>query len=281
MLWSLTGCAVKCYFSIFRRFPKLSQSIIKSSIFDNIRIVLCQTSHPGNIGSTARAMKTMGFKHLYLVNPDKYPNEQATAMAAGADDVLDFAIVTDTLSEALVGCGFAIGLSARKRYLSHETVNVREAALQANIYADSQPVAFVFGTEMSGLTNAELDCCQLLAMIPANPEYSSLNLAMAVQLVCYELRMTAINDGLQANIHATSGDADKITELATNDDLERFYTHLEETLLHIGYLNPNAPKKLFERMRRLYSRARLEKEEVNLLRGVLTLTKEPRKHTKY
>jgi tRNA/rRNA methyltransferase len=281
ILWSLTGCAVKCYFSIFRRFPKLSQSIIKSSIFDNIRIVLCQTSHPGNIGSTARAMKTMGFKHLYLVNPDKYPNEQATAMAAGADDVLDFAIVTDTLSEALVGCGFAIGLSARKRYLSHETVNVREAALQANIYADSQPVAFVFGTEMSGLTNAELDCCQLLAMIPANPEYSSLNLAMAVQLVCYELRMTAINDGLQANIHATSGDADKITELATNDDLERFYTHLEETLLHIGYLNPNAPKKLFERMRRLYSRARLEKEEVNLLRGVLTLTKEPRKHTKY
>jgi tRNA/rRNA methyltransferase len=218
----------------------------------------------------------MGFKHLYLVNPAKYPNEQATALAAGADDVLDFAIVTDTLSEALVGCGFAIGLSARKRYLSHETVNAREAALQANIYAANQPVAFVFGTEMSGLTNAELDCCQLLAMIPANPEYSSLNLAMAVQLVCYELRMTA----LETNIHAASGDVEMIP-LASNDDLERFYTHLEETLLHIGYLNPNAPKKLFERLRRLYSRARLEKEEVNLLRGVLTLTKEPRKHTKY
>jgi tRNA/rRNA methyltransferase len=221
-------------------------------------------------------MKTMGFKHLYLVNPAKYPNEQATALAAGADDVLDFAIVTNTLSEALVGCGFAIGLSARKRYLSHETVNAREAALQANIYAANQPVAFVFGTEMSGLTNAELDCCQLLAMIPANPEYSSLNLAMAVQLVCYELRMTA----LETNIHAASGDVEMIP-LASNDDLERFYTHLEETLLHIGYLNPNAPKKLFERLRRLYSRARLEKEEVNLLRGVLTLTKEPRKHTKY
>jgi tRNA/rRNA methyltransferase len=249
---------------------------LSQTIFDNIRIVLCQTSHPGNIGSTARAMKTMGFKHLYLVNPAKYPNEQATALAAGADDVLDFAIVTDTLSEALVGCGFAIGLSARKRYLSHETVNAREAALQANIYAANQPVAFVFGTEMSGLTNAELDCCQLLAMIPANPEYSSLNLAMAVQLVCYELRMTA----LETNIHAASGDAEMIP-LASNDDLERFYTHLEETLLHIGYLNPNAPKKLFERLRRLYSRARLEKEEVNLLRGVLTLTKEPRKHTKY
>lgn len=251
-----------------------------SCIFNNIRIVLCATSHPGNIGSTARAMKTMGFKHLYLVSPAKYPNEQATALAAGADDVLDNAIVTQTLSEALIGCAFAIGLSARKRYLSHETVNAREAALQANKIAAMQPVALVFGTEMSGLTNAELDCCQLLAMIPANPEYSSLNLAMAVQLVCYELRMCVLNDALQANIHEASGDAETMP-LATNDDLERFYAHLEETLLHIGYLNPNAPKKLFERMRRLYSRARLEKEEVNLLRGVLTLTQEPRKHKKY
>jgi tRNA/rRNA methyltransferase len=245
---------------------------LSQTIFDNIRIVLCATSHPGNIGSTARAMKTMGFKHLYLVNPDKYPNAQATAMAAGADDVLDYAIVTQTLSEALVGCAFAVGMSARKRYLSHETVNVREAALQANIYAASQPVAFVFGTEMSGLTNAELDCCQLLAMIPANAEYSSLNLAAAVQIMCYELRM----DALQGKLDMPASEV-----LATNDELERFYAHLEETLLHIGYLNPNAPKKLFERMRRLYSRARLEKEEVNLLRGVLTLTKEPRKHTKY
>jgi tRNA/rRNA methyltransferase len=254
----------------------LSQPNIKSTIFDNIRIVLCQTSHPGNIGSTARAMKTMGFKNLYLVQPDKYPNAQATAMAAGADDVLDNAIITQTLSEALVGCAFAIGLSARKRYLSHETVNAREAAQEANKIAASQPVALVFGTEMSGLTNAELDCCQLLAMIPANPEYSSLNLAMAVQLVCYELRVTILNSALDSNIDTPAGEV-----LATNDELERFYTHLEETLLHIGYLNPNAPKKLFERMRRLYSRARLEKEEVNLLRGVLTLTQTPRKHTKY
>jgi tRNA/rRNA methyltransferase len=242
------------------------------NIFDNVRIVLCQTSHPGNIGSTARAMKTMGFKHLYLVQPAKYPNEQATAMAAGADDVLDNAIVTETLSQALVGCGFAIGLSARKRYLSHETVNAREASQQAHKIAATQPVAFVFGTEMSGLTNAELDCCQLLAMIPANAEYSSLNLAMAVQLVCYEMRMTT----QYAKLDVASDQP-----LATNDELERFYAHLEETLLKIGYLNPNAPKKLFERMRRLYSRARLEKEEVNLLRGVLTLTQEPRKHSKY
>ncbi|MGQ0442607.1 MAG: RNA methyltransferase [Methylophilaceae bacterium] len=241
-------------------------------IFNNIRVVLCATSHPGNIGSTARAMKTMGLSQLYLVQPQKFPDAQATALATGAADLLENAIITETLSEALSGCAFAIGLSARKRYLSHETVNVREAAAQANKIATSQPVAFVFGTEMSGLTNTELDCCQLLAMIPANPEYSSLNLASAVQIMCYELRMHVLG----GNIDRASG-----AELANNEELERFYVHLEETLLHIGYLNPNAPKKLFERLRRLYSRARLEKEEINLLRGVLTLTQEPRKHKKY
>ncbi len=250
----------------------MSQSIFTSTIFDNIRIVLCQTSHPGNIGSVARAMKTMGLQHLYLVKPDKFPDAHATALATGAADLLEHAVVTETLSEALTGCAFAIGLSARKRYLSHETVNAREAALQSSKIAASQPIAFVFGTEMSGLSNAELDCCQMLAMIPANPEYSSLNLAAAVQVVCYELRMAI----LEGKIEPTEA-----LELATNDALEGFYAHLEETLLKIGYLNPAAPKKLSERMRRIYARARLEKEEVNLLRGVLTLTQEPRKHKKY
>lgn len=245
---------------------------MSQAIFNNIRIVLCQTSHPGNIGSAARAMKTMGLQHLYLVKPDKFPDAHATALATGAADLLENAIVTETLSEALTGCAFAIGLSARKRYLSHETVNAREAALQGSKIAASQPVAFVFGTEMSGLSNAELDCCQLLAMIPANPEYSSLNLAAAVQVVCYELRMAILEGKLNAP---------ESLELATNDELERFYAHLEQTLIHIGYLNPKAPKKLSERLRRIYARARLEKEEVNLLRGVLTLTQEPRKHTKY
>jgi tRNA/rRNA methyltransferase len=244
----------------------------KSCIFNNIRIVLCQTSHPGNIGSAARAMKTMGLQHLYLVKPDKFPDKQATALATGAADLLKNAIVSESLSEALTGCAFVIGMSARKRYLSHELVNARDAALEASKIATSQPVAFVFGTEMSGLTNAELDCCQLLAMIPANPEYSSLNLAAAVQVMCYELRMAVLEGKLNAP---------ESMELATNEDLERFYTHLEETLIKIGYLNPHAPKKLSERLRRIYARARLEKEEVNLLRGVLTLTQEPRKHTKY
>ena len=255
---------------------------------NNVRIVLCATSHPGNIGSAARAMKTMGFKNFYLVTPQHYPDPQATALAAGATDVLDNAIVTNTLSEALVGCAFAIGLSARKRNLSHEIVTPKIAAQQGLQIAQNQQIALVFGTEMSGLSNVELDCCQLLAMIPANPEYSSLNLAMAVQVMCYEMRMQALeldtgqpetqnHDALGANRDAATGGI----ELANNEDLERFYSHLQETLLHIGYLNPAAPKKLFERLRRLYARARLEKEEINLLRGILTLTVTPKKHTKY
>lgn len=245
----------------------------KQNIFNNIRVVLCQTSHPGNIGSAARAMKTMGLQHLYLVNPLHFPDPQATSLATGAADLLENATVCSSLSEALTGCAFAIGMSARKRQISHELVNVREAASRAVQVAANQPIALVFGTEMSGLSNAELDCCQLLAMIPANPEYSSLNLAAAVQVMSYEIRM-AITDG-KLDVDAAT------TELATNEALEGFYAHLEDTLVKIGYLNPSAPKKLSERIRRIYSRAKLEKEEVNLLRGILTLSVTPKKHTKY
>ncbi|MDP3308475.1 RNA methyltransferase [Methylotenera sp.] len=239
----------------------------------NFRVVLCQTSHPGNICSAARAMKTMGISQLYLVKPDSFPDAHATALSTGAADLLENAVVTETLAEALTGCAFAIGLSARKRGLSHELVNVRTAATKAIEIAATQPVALVFGTEMSGLSNAELDHCQMLAMIQANPEYSSLNLAAAVQVMCYELRMAALDENtISPNV---------TSEYATIDSLEGFYAHLEETLLHIGYLNPAHPKKLMERMRRIYARAALEKEEVNLLRGVLTLTQAPRKHDKY
>lgn len=248
------------------------------SVLDNFRVVLCQTSHPGNIGSAARAMKTMGLKHLYLVKPYSFPDAHATALSTGAADLLENAVVCVTLDQALTGCAFAIGLSARKRQLSHELLSVREAAARATQIASAQPVALVFGTEMSGLSNAELDRCQMLAMIPANPEYSSLNLAAAVQVMCYELRMASLAaNGLESVISSPN----KITTLATIDNVEGFYTHLEETLLHIGYLNPAAPKKLMERMRRIYARVGLEKEEVNLLRGILTLTVTPRKHDKY
>lgn len=218
-------------------------------------------------------MKTMGLKHLYLVNPLHFPDPQATALSTGAADLLENATICSSLAEALTGCALAIGMSARKRQISHELVNVREAATRAAGIAINQPIALVFGTEMSGLSNAELDCCQLLAMIPANPEYTSLNLAAAVQVMSYEIRMALLEGKLETQTNQP--------ELATNEALEGFYAHLEETLVQIGYLNPNAPKKLSERIRRIYARAKLEKEEVNLLRGILTLSITPKKHTKY
>lgn len=242
-------------------------------IFNHLRIVLCQTSHPGNIGSTARAMKTMGLSRLYLVRPKHFPDSEANALAVNAADLLETAVVTQTLEEAIADCQFVIGVSGKQRSLSQQVLTVREAAAEARNIATHQQVALVFGTEMSGLSNEEADRCHMLATIPANPEYTSLNLAQAVQIMCYELRM-AITTG---ELHYQ----EKPAELATQDDLERFYVHMQEVLEQIGYINPRAPKKLFERLRRLYGRTRLEKEEVNLLRGILTLSVNPKKHTKY
>lgn len=242
-------------------------------VFNNIRIVLCQTSHPGNIGSTARAMKTMGLSRLYLVRPKHFPDGEAKSLAVNAADLLDSAIVTQTLEEAIADCHFVVGVSGKERSLSQQVMTVREAAKEVNSIASHHQVALVFGTEMSGLSNAEADRCHVLATIPANPEYTSLNLAQAVQIMCYELRM-AITTG---ELHYQ----EKPSELASQEDLERFYEHMREVLEEIGYINPRAPKKLFERLRRLYGRTRLEKEEVNLLRGILTLSINPKKHTKY
>lgn len=242
-------------------------------VFNNIRIVLCQTSHPGNIGSTARAMKTMGLSRLYLVRPKHFPDGEAKSLAVNAADLLDSAIVTQTLEEAIADCHFVVGVSGKERSLSQQVMTVREAAKEVNSIASHHQVALVFGTEMSGLSNAEADHCHVLATIPANPEYTSLNLAQAVQIMCYELRM-AITTG---ELHYQ----EKPSELASQEDLERFYEHMREVLEEIGYINPRAPKKLFERLRRLYGRTRLEKEEVNLLRGILTLSINPKKHTKY
>ncbi|MEZ0232931.1 MAG: RNA methyltransferase [Methylophilaceae bacterium] len=241
----------------------------KSESLNNIRIVLCQPSHPGNIGSAARAMKTMGISQLCLVAPEKFPHDEANALACGAVDLLENAQIFNSLEEALTGCTLVIGLSARKRQLSHELVQIHEAANRAWNIAQDQKVALVFGTEMSGLSNAELDLCQLLAMIPTNPDFSSLNLAAAVQVVCYELRMASLQD-------AASTIAAAPMPLATSDDTEGLYRHLEETLVKIGFLNPAEPKRLMQRIRRMYARTKLEKEEVNILRGILTLTQHPR-----
>jgi tRNA/rRNA methyltransferase len=245
-------------------FYRLNAMSSKPESLANIRIVLCQTSHPGNIGAAARAMKTMGLSELVLVNPKKFPHPDADAMASGATDILAQARVCASLQEALAGCALVIGLSARKRELTHELVSAREAAAQIIRIASALKAALVFGTEMSGLSNAELIQCQQLAMIPANTEYSSLNLAAAVQVLAYELRMAASSAPVTT---------ENIFPPASHDEIEGFYRHLEETLLHVGFLDPAMPKRLMPRLRRLFSRARLEKEEVNILRGILKAVK--------
>ncbi|BBP00623.1 RNA methyltransferase [Sulfuriferula nivalis] len=231
---------------------------------NNIRIVLSHTSHPGNIGSAARAMKTMGLIDMRLVQPKQFPDPVAVAMSAGSTDVLDAAQVTEDLATALQGATLVVGCTARRRDLSHKMVSARELAPLLMAQAQTNPVALVFGTEMSGLTNAELEQCQLLVHIPANPEYSSLNLASAVQILCYELRCAIIDMPAAAPV-----------ELARHEDLELFYQELEQSLIAIGFLNLAAPRRLMTRFRRLYSRAQLEKEELNILMGMVKLIRNP------
>jgi tRNA/rRNA methyltransferase len=230
--------------------------------FNNVRVVLSHTTHPGNIGAAARAMKTMGLSRLFLINPRHFPDPQAEAMAAGADDVLRDAVVCASLDEALQGCVFVAGMSARVRDISHEVLTPREAMPLLAQHAGSQPVALLFGTEMSGLTNDELARCQVMVRIPVNPEYTSLNLAAAVQLVSYELRLAAGEN--------ESGAPE--LKPAAAEHLEGFFRQLEETLTEIEFLDGKQPTKLMQKLRRLYARARLEEEEINMLRGILTLT---------
>jgi tRNA/rRNA methyltransferase len=234
----------------------------------HIRIVLSHTTHPGNIGAAARAMKTMGLSRLVLVNAKHFPDPQATAMASGADDVLDRATVCDSLDQALQGTRFAIAMTARRRDISHLAVDVRDAAVEMVREAAQGDVALVFGTEMSGLSNEDVLKCQRMAHIDANPEYSSLNLAAAVQVMTYELRQAAMG-GFKKEVERF--------DAAAFDDIEAFYAHLEERLITSGFLDPQQPKRLMERLRRLFGRARLEKEEVNILRGILTAWERPKR----
>lgn len=234
----------------------------KQNVLNNVRIVLSHTSHPGNIGAAARAMKTMGLGRLCLVNPKSYPDPVADARATGAVDVLESARVCTTLDEALSGTVLAVAVTARRRDLSHEMLTARQAASRLLERAAHGEVALLFGTEMSGLSNAELGKCQLLATIPANPEFSSLNLAAAVQILSYELRMAFLGE--------TEMPAAKATETASFEEVERFYQHLERTIIDTGFLDPANPGRLMQRLRRLFARAQMEKEEVSILRGILT-----------
>lgn len=225
-----------------------------------IRFVLFQPTHPGNIGASARAMKTMGFTDLVLVSPQSFPDPEARARASGALDVLERATVVGKLAEAVSGCGCVVGASARHRRIGMPELDPRECAQQLLRSAGSRPAAVVFGPERSGLSNAELDLCQALLYIPGNPDYRSLNLAMAVQIVAWELRCA---QGIEINTPPPESPP------ARTEDLELFYEHLERVLLASGFLDPANPRHLMRRLRRLFNRARLDENELNILRGIL------------
>lgn len=226
-----------------------------------VRIVLSHTSHPGNIGAAARAMKTMGLARLYLVRPRVFPHEDASAFAAGAGDVLETAVMCETLEQALAGTVLAVASTARRRELSHETVGCREAChrMLAGAQAGGE-VALVFGPERTGLTTREVSRCGLLATIPTGAHYASLNLAQAVQVFAYELHMAAREDRYEG-----AGSA----ALAPHEQVEALHRELERTLHMTGFLNPARPGRMMQRLRRLFARARLERQEVNILRGLL------------
>lgn len=224
----------------------------------NIRIVLINTSHPGNIGATARAMKTMGLSQLYLVEPLQFPHVKADEMSSGALDILYNAKVVKTLDEAIADCELVVGTSARSRTIPWPMLSPRTFAEKA--VKEKGEVALLFGREQSGLTNEELHRCHFHVQIPSNPEYSSLNLAAAVQVLAYELRVAS-----ELNLPKEEWDY----QFATEKEMESFYKHLEKVLIEINFLNPQVPRQLMARLRRLFNRARLDQMEMNILRGIL------------
>lgn len=226
-----------------------------------VRIILVGTTHPGNIGAAARAMKNMGLSDLVLVNPRYFPHEDATARASGAEDILDETRVVDSLDQALADCVYAAGASARSRALEWPSTPPRACAERLVQESAGGTVAVVFGPEKSGLTNEDLDRCNTLLTIPTDPTFCSLNIAMAVQIICYELRL------LQ---HEISASPDPESPPATSEELEHFYDHLESVLTDSGFLNPDKPRLLMRRLRRLFIKAEPDKNEINILRGILT-----------
>ena len=230
--------------------------------FNKVRIVMVNTTEPGNIGAAARAMKNMLLTELYLVSPLNYPSAVATARASGADDVLSNAKVCSTLEEALIGAHLVIGASARQRNIKWRQLDVIETCgeIQSIVSSKGQEVAVVFGTENSGLTNEELDLCSILMTIPGNPEYFSLNVASAIQVFAYQNYVSTV----ESKFDNSGG------ETANFEELNSFYNHLEQSLEHINYFDSKKPKSLLmRRLRRLFGRSNPEKEEVAILRGIL------------
>lgn len=232
--------------------------------FANLRVVLVNTSHPGNIGAAARAMKNMGLDRLYLVEPREFPAPRALWRAAGATDVLARAVVVGSLAEAVADCGLVIGTSARERRIPWPLLDPRECGQRVWRESAQHQVALVFGREDRGLTNDELAQCGFHVHIPANPEYSSLNLAAAVQVLTYELRMAALGEA--GGSAAQTWDVPR----ARAEDIERYFEHLERVLVEIGFHDPANPRQTMARLRRLLARIRPDRMELSILRGVLT-----------
>ncbi|MGI1678601.1 MAG: tRNA (cytosine(32)/uridine(32)-2'-O)-methyltransferase TrmJ [Cellvibrionaceae bacterium] len=236
--------------------------------FDNIRIVLVNTTHPGNIGAAARALKNMGLSQLVLVAPKEYPSPKAVWRASNAVDVLDDVIVVETLEEAVKDCGLVVGTSARERRIPWPLVTPRECGERAWQESAHHDIAIVFGREDRGLTNEELHQCNYHVHIPANPEYSSLNISAAVQVICYEVRMAHLT--YESGKLPTFDDWDMPP--AKHDDLERYYEHLQKTLVELKFLEEDNPRQTMTRIRRLFNRIRLDRMELSILRGILTAT---------
>lgn len=236
----------------------------------NLRVILVGTQHPGNMGSAARAMKTMGLSSLVLVAPEKPPDRDTHAMAAGADDLVEAAPVFATLAEAVADCRWVLGCTARSRRIQLEPMHPRVAAARAVVAASSGPVALVFGRERSGLDNAEMALCNAAVHIPSNPEFSSLNLAAAVQVLSYELRCALLDGASEdAVIEAVARTPPPDEQTATHAQLEGLFDHLATTLDVIDFHKGRAPESALRKLRRLYLRANLDAAEVRLLHGIL------------
>ena len=260
---------------------------IGTDLLANVRIVLVAPTHPGNIGAAARAMRTMGLADLRLVRPGRFPSAEATERAAGAFEVLERARVDDDLSEALADCGWAVAATARPRRLEWVQLDPREAGRELVRRAASGPVAAVFGRESAGLTNDEIDRCQAVLRIPTAPDFRSLNIAAAVQIAAYEVARAAAGlAGVADAGEEGAGAQESRPEAVTAADLERLFAHFETALADIGYLDPDRPRLLMRRLRRLLVRADIDRAELNILRGILTAAQEaagargpPRSHS--
>ncbi|GFR91622.1 tRNA (cytidine/uridine-2'-O-)-methyltransferase TrmJ [Elysia marginata] len=235
-------------------------------MLDNIRIVMIRTWHPGNIGSALRAMKTMGLRRLTLVNPPHWPHPDADTMAAGAADLIDQVKVVDSLAEAIADCSLVIGTSARSRSFSWPMLSPRVCGQQVIQEAENSQVALVFGQETMGMTNEELQQCNYHVCIPGNPEYPVLNVASAIQILCYEIRQS-VEDQFVTESDSISED---IVSYPDARDMEQFYQHLEEALYHVNFIIRQHPGNAMTKLRRLFNRARPESEEMNMLRGILS-----------